>query len=115
MTEQEFYEHIAKNYTKIHKYALKYVKRLAKNEYVWDEYSDCWFPDFDEWDGFDEHTDLNFWVKSEDLSGTDCWLRDETEDGTTLHTEMRCTAYFYKNEQVVTDVYVNIFGLKEKK
>lgn len=107
MTEQEFYEHIAKNYNKIYKYALKYAKRLAKNEDAWDKQCDCWISDFDEWDGFDEHTDLNFWVNSEDHAGA--------EYQTIPSTEMYCTAYLYKDEQVVTDVYVNIFRMEGKK
>jgi hypothetical protein len=105
MTEQEFYEHIAKNYVNIHKYALKYIKKnLVKK--AWDEEDDCWVPDYDEWDGFDEHTDLNFWVNTE---YTD--VREETVS----FTEMWVTAYLYKDGELISDVYVNICKMSGKK
>ena len=107
MREQEFYEHIAKNYVDIHKYAMKYIKKLSKNEDAWDKEYDCWVPEFDEWNGFDEHTDLNFWVNAEDLSGVD--------DGTNLHTEMWVTAYLYSDGGTDGSVYVNICKLEGKK
>lgn len=107
MTEQEFYEHIAKNYTEIHKYALKYIKKLSKNDSAWDKQYDCWVPDFDEWDGFDEHIDMNFWVNSEYIG--------VPEYDSNPHTEMQATAYFYKDGELVSDVYVNICKLEGKK
>ena len=103
MTEQEFYEHIAKNYVDIHKYAMKYIKKNIVKQ-AWDKESDCWTPDFDEWDGFDEHTDLNFWVNTE---------FSDVFEGTIAFTELWVTAYLYDGE-LKTESYVNICKLMEK-
>lgn len=101
MNEQEFYEHIAKNYKAIEKYAKKYAKRLSKNPCAWSKEYSCWIPEFDEWNAFDEHTDLDFYVNSDDL--------DSSEELTeSVKSELLVTAYLYTDNGIVTDVYVNI-------
>jgi hypothetical protein len=92
-TEQSFYEHIARNYEDIRKYALKYIKKLTKNKYAWNKKKECWYPDFDEWDGYDDITDLNFWV-------------NEEENG---KTEIVVTAYLY-TDSLQSSTYVNIIN-----
>lgn len=103
MTEQEFYEHIAKNYVDIHKYAMKYIKKNIVKQ-AWDKKYDCWVPDFDEWDSFDDHTDVNFWINTE--------YSDVFED-TVAITELWVTAYLY-DEELKTESYVNICKLEGK-
>jgi hypothetical protein len=104
---QEFYDHIAKNYIKINEYIRKYVKKLSKNKNAWDKKNSCWISDFDEWDAFDEHTDVNFWVNTE-YSG-----QDPSEGGV---TEMWVTAYLYvQGTGAITETYVNICKLAGKK
>lgn len=103
MTEQEFYEYIAKNHASIHKHAMNYIQRLAQTD-AWNQEGGYWESDFDEWDAFDENTDLNFWVNTE--------YSDPRE--TTGRTEMWVTAYLYHDYQVQTDIYVNICKLEGK-
>lgn len=95
LTEQEFYEHIAKNYVSIHKYCNKYIKGMVSEN--WDKENKCWFPEIDEWDGYDIHVDVNFWSDE-----------DASEYPTSRKPVMHATAYLYSTGGTVTGTYVKI-------
>lgn len=107
MTEQDFYEHIAKNYTSIKKYCQKFLKEESKDPDHWDKENNRWFPEVDIWDGFDEYVDLNFW--------TDCPNNEFTNPEDEVAPIMVVTAYLYQNNAVCTDIYLRVYRTTGKK
>lgn len=105
LTEQEFYEYIAKNYVSIHKFCNKYIKEMSRAE--WDKENKCWFPEIDEWNAYDTHVDINFWSDGNGINYP--WSAEsESEHPTSRKPVMHATAYHYSTGGVITETYVKI-------
>jgi len=94
---QEFYEHIARNYTEIRSKCLKAVWKMRKDPEVWDKENKSWFPEVDQWDAFDAQTDINYYTDGNQM--------DYPSD---QKPTMSVTAYLYDGENIITETYVKI-------
>lgn len=98
MTEQDFTISLMKNATKILAVCKKQLKTLSQD--YWDrtdwlgDVVKGWFPEMDEWYGFSDNIDLNFYADDE---GT-MWV----------------TAYPVVNDNIITETFVCIYKTTKK-